>query len=55
MDHRKRYRIRHRLAGLCASCTLPALPGRTYCDSHAQRNRERARAYHAKRKETVHA
>ena len=40
----RRYQARHRAAGLCVYCPLPAEPGHTRCDVCSARERDAARA-----------
>lgn len=43
-----RWRQNRKARGLCKSCPLPTeKPGASYCKSHSDRNRARARAYAA--------
>lgn len=46
---RQAWRARQRVRGECRACRLPAIPGKSYCAGHRQKNIERALASKARR------
>jgi len=45
LDKRERYRKRHKRDGLCLDCKRKALPNRTRCQKHHDRDLETTRKY----------